>query len=108
MLIHVNDAPSFSLVFIQLKSSNIYLIFYFDDIGWAEHISKKLYDPLVMIKVIIEKLKRDISSSFKAHVDKTPNREVKNFLPQFLYFLYLRLYLRSTFIFFICKLDSII
>ncbi|KAG5600749.1 hypothetical protein H5410_032119, partial [Solanum commersonii] len=44
------------------------------DVGWAENRSKKLSDPLVMANVSIENVKKDVPSSLKAKLEKTPKK----------------------------------
>ncbi|KAG5596589.1 hypothetical protein H5410_037821 [Solanum commersonii] len=74
----MKDALLFSLVLAQR-------VFDYEDIGWVRHRSKKFHDPFVMTKANIEKLKKDVPSSLKAEVDKTPSkRGVEILLLQFL------------------------
>ncbi|KAH0652616.1 hypothetical protein KY289_030294 [Solanum tuberosum] len=71
-------------------STNTSRIYDYEDIYWTENRSEKLYDPLLMAKVKVGKLKKDGPSSSKAQVHKTPKKRVENLLLQFLDLHYLR------------------
>ena len=66
----MDDAPSFSIGITQIMSSNNNRVFDHEDAGWAENRSKKLHDPLIMAKVSIEKVRKDVPSSSKSKVEK--------------------------------------
>ncbi|KAG5622782.1 hypothetical protein H5410_008000 [Solanum commersonii] len=63
-----------------LEEDLIY-VFDYENIDWAKHRSKKLHNPFVMTKANIEKLKKDVPSSLKEEVVKTPQKEGQNFAP---------------------------
>ncbi|KAH0688695.1 hypothetical protein KY285_015851 [Solanum tuberosum] len=62
----MDDAPSFSIGITQIMSSNNNRVFDHEDAGWAENRLKKLHDPLIMAKVSIEKVRKDVPSSSKS------------------------------------------
>ncbi|KAH0722903.1 hypothetical protein KY290_005568 [Solanum tuberosum] len=70
----MDDAPSFSIGITQIMSSNNNRVFDHEDAGWAENRSKKLHDPLIMAKVSIEKVRKDVPSSSKSKVEKPPKK----------------------------------
>ncbi|WMV30797.1 hypothetical protein MTR67_024182 [Solanum verrucosum] len=70
----MDDAPSFSIGITQIMSSNNNRVFDHEDVGWAENRSKKLHDPLIMAKVSIEKVRKDVPSSSKSKVEKPPKK----------------------------------
>jgi len=70
----MDDAPSFSIGITQIMSSNNNRVFDHEDIGWAENRSKKLHDPLLMAKVSIEKVRKDVPSSSKSKVENPPKK----------------------------------
>ncbi|KAH0722118.1 hypothetical protein KY289_005162 [Solanum tuberosum] len=73
----MDDAPSFSIGITQIMSSNNNRVFDHKDAGWAESRSKKLHDPLIMAKVSIEKVRKNVPSSSKSKVEKTPKKRVR-------------------------------
>lgn len=71
----MEDPPSFSLGITKIMPSNTNRVYDNEDLGWAENRSKKLHDPLVMANVSIEKVKKDVPSSSKAKIGKTPKKK---------------------------------
>jgi len=70
----MEDPPSFSLGITQIMPSNTNRVYDNEGLGWAENRSKKLHDPLGMANVSIEKVKKDVPSSSKAKIGKTPKK----------------------------------